>query len=130
MLIIDTYLRYSKEKGIGLFSNQQIYKGQKIWIRNELFDKIFTPNDIKKLNNLSISYLKKYGVLEVNGNWYLCSDNSRFSNHSYIPNTIHLFNEKRLAISEIAIRNINKDEEILCNYSEICQTCKEKIPFL
>ena len=129
MLLIDTYVGLSPGKGLGLFANQFVPIGSIYWVRNETFDKVIMPEELPFLNNLALEYIKKYGCLEINNNWYLCGDNARFSNHSDLPNTENKFNEQGLLIYHLANRDIQIGEEIVCDYREICQTCKDNLPF-
>lgn len=123
MLIVETYLAESYGKGIGLFSKKFIPQGSVYWVRNEKFDKISTKKEIDDYDSLQQGFIKTYGFLEATGNWYLCVDNARFSNHSDNPNTANNINKIGELISCIVIKDIHPGEEILCNYRDICQAC-------
>ncbi len=129
MLLLETFIDLSPGKGIGLFAKENISKGTKYWIRNEIFDNVFTPLQITSLEKITIDYIKKHGFLEVSGNWYLCGDNARFSNHSNDPNSRNIYDENNLVQYTIAVRDIKTGEEISCDYQEICWDCKEGLNF-
>jgi SET domain-containing protein len=129
MLIVETFLEDSPKKGVGLYSTHFIPKGNKWWVRNELFDKVTSKAEFEKLPLLAQEFIKTYGFLEPTGRWYLCIDNARFSNHSDSPNSENELNENGEIISCFAIRDINPNEEILCNYRETCQTCVDNLGF-
>lgn len=67
MLIINTYLHISKERVVGLYANEPLYRGAKYWIRNENFDSVFTPYELDLFNKITIEYIKSYGFLEKTG---------------------------------------------------------------
>ena len=129
MLTIETYLSLSPGKGIGLFTKERIQANSIWWIRSEKFDKKFLPEELDSLNWLTVQFIKTYGFLEPTGNWYLCIDNARFSNHSVFPNTGNNLNTNGELISCSAKRDIEVGEEILCNYKEICLVASKDLGF-
>lgn len=129
MLLIETYLKYSTGKGIGLFARNDIKAGSTYWIREENFDRVFDILDIKSLNKYAIEFIKKYGFQEINDNWYLCYDNDRYCNHDDFPNTTNHFDNNGLLISCTAKITIRANQEILCDYREICKTCYKGVNF-
>lgn len=130
MLLIDTYLNITTDSGIGLFSKCKIKEGDIFWVRNESFDRIITAQEIDHLPVITKNFMTIYGFQEINYNWYICIDNARFSNHSKFPNTIVTFNNEGLVESHIAAKNIEIGEEILCDYTKFCMTCKNGLPFI
>ena len=129
MLIIDTFLGLTKEKGLGLFSNDFLKKGTTYWIRNEKFDKIIYPDVLNCFHQLQQEFIIKYGFLEITGNWYLCTDNGKYCNHSDHPNTSNIYDANGLLLKCQTTTNIEKNSEILCNYKELCQSCRIVLPF-
>jgi len=120
MLIVNTYLDMSEGKGVGLFAKELIPKGKIWWIRNEQFDKVIMESELASYAQLAANFIMTYGFHEPAGNWYLCIDNARFSNHSYIPNTFNKLNAKGELVFCTATKDIFPGEEILCNYKDIC----------
>jgi SET domain-containing protein len=129
MITVDTYLESSNGKGIGLFAKNIIPKGTIWWIRNENFDRVISEQELATYDDFLILFVTMYGCLEPTGNWYLCVDNSRFTNHSNTPNSSNNFNELGETISCIANKDIAPGEEILCDYREICLSCKNDLGF-
>lgn len=130
MLILETYLDKSLGRGIGLFAAQNVMAGTKYWVRDDFFDKIITPWQLSCFKKRGRDYIRKYGFKERNGNWYLCGDNARFSNHSINPNTSNHFDNKGLLQFCTISKDIKAGDEILCNYVEICSECKKGVKFM
>jgi hypothetical protein len=129
MLLVETYVAPVEGKGIGLFAKALIARGTTYWRRNEAFDRLFTPEMVAAFPANIIDYVQKYGFQESSGNWYLCSDNARFTNHSLDPNFINHFDESGLVDYCFTDRDIAADEEILCNYFDTCRSCANGLPF-
>ncbi len=129
MLTVETYLDFSPGKGIGLYAREFIPKNGKYWVRNEIFDKIISASDVKSLDYLASQYIMKYGFLEVTGNWYLCGDNSRFSNHAKYSNSKNHFDSSGLLQFSTALFDINAGDEILVDYTEICLASAQDLNF-
>ena len=130
MLLVETYIDNSAGKGMGLFAKQYISKGEKYWMRNELFDKVITEIYLSYLPNLAVQFIKKYGFMEITTDWYLCGDNAKYSNHSDLSNTNYHFDKDGLIEFYTALKDIAIGEEIFCDYRKICSTCAKGIDFL
>jgi SET domain-containing protein len=129
MLLVSTYLSNSPGKGVGLFAKEMIPEGTVWWVRNEDFDKVISDCELNSYTELSAVFIKTYGFHEQAGNWYLCIDNARFSNHSYAPNTLNNLNEKGQLVSCTASKNIYPGDEIFCNYQDICTASRAELGF-
>ena len=129
MLLVETYLDISPGKGIGLFAKINIKKGTKYWVRNEVFDKVFSLAELETFNQLTTEYIKFYGFQEKTFCWYLCGDNGRFTNHSSTPNTKNHFDKAGILQYSTVTKNVGIGEEILCDYQDICMTCKNELLF-
>lgn len=129
MLLVGTYLDFSPGKGIGLFANETIPKGTSYWLRNELFDRVFTEKELGMLERSAVDFIMKYGFKEASGNWYLCNDHARFSNHSPTPNSKSIYDSTGIVKYNIAVDEIKIREEIFCDYTEICAASKEGLEF-
>lgn len=130
MLLVDTYLDISPGKGIGLFSTKLIKAGTIYWKRSAIFDKISSPQDMSLIGELQRNFIITYGFLERTGNWYLCIDNARFSNHSDNPNTSNQINDVGELLTCTVLKDIQPNEEILCDYRDICQACIKDLGFV
>lgn len=112
MLIVDTYIKETLNKGIGLFSNQKILKGEKIWMHDNFLVKPFNKNDIPN-NEYVKKFIEKYAWTNDNETYYLSLDNERFINHSSKNPNIEFDDECGHALVDI-----NSDEELLCDYTK------------
>ena len=124
MLLFETEVRESQIKGLGLglFTLVKIKKGAKYWIRDEDFDRVISLHQLNSLMQIGKDYVEKYGFQETSKNWYLCGDNARFTNHSEDPNTAQYFDGQRRLQYGYALRDIEVEEEILLDYSDLCLT--------
>lgn len=101
--------------GLGLFTLQDIKKGEVIWVFDEEFDRKWkeTDVDLSSLHPEQVEFIKKYPWRE--GNMvYLSVDNERFINHSKNPNVVSSYD--KLAVS-YAARDIKAGEELFSDYS-------------
>ena len=119
MLLIKTHLKETIGKGIGLFSSERIQVGR-VWHKNESeFDKIYTRQFVED-KGLTDFFYKYASYNKLADSFYLCSDNARFVNHSENPNTF--YNAEKGYCT--AIRTIEIEEEITCDYREMCDDIK------
>jgi uncharacterized protein len=83
VLLVDAAVGTSAIQGLGLFANQFISKGTKIWIFAEGFDVELTEEQIEKLSPTAQKQVWKYTYRFPGTETYLlCGDDSRFTNHS------------------------------------------------
>jgi len=112
MFCIETYLKKTEDKGIGVFSKNFVKKGTIIWQFKEGFDLKVHKDKLLELNNIQKEYINTYFWREEDY-YYSSCDHSIFQNHSKTPNSVELDTDKM-----IAARDILSDEEILVNYSD------------
>ncbi|MEJ5995801.1 SET domain-containing protein [Pedobacter sp. Du54] len=129
MLLVETFIQSTSKKGLGLFAKSFLPKGTVYWKRNEEFDRLFTVEQFAKLDPIAADYISYDGFLETTGNWYLCGDNARFSNHSSTPNTKNNFDVQNLIVHSVVSVDVEAGEELLIDYTEICQTCIDGVAF-
>ncbi|MCB2112379.1 MAG: SET domain-containing protein [Parvularculaceae bacterium] len=113
MFIINTYVSRSEIDGVGVFTAEDIEKGQPISKFDPDFDRLVPMETYANAPSYLKSFLDRYSfphpdkpeclVFEV--------DNSRFMNHSLTPNT-----DYSDFSSGIAIRDIKAGEELTCDY--------------
>lgn len=118
MLIVNTYLKETEKKGIGLFAKEKINKGDVVWLFNKVVDLIIKPDkiDFYFVPDVLFEFMDTYSTNIPNDDRVLlCCDNARFINHSFEPNIKSLGALKE----NIALRDINPDEELTINYEEI-----------
>jgi SET domain-containing protein len=114
MLTVRTLIKSAGDKGIGLFANQKINKFEKIWIKDDVFFKIYTQEEYDKMDIIQKEFLEHYGVKEFDGTWSLDVDNMRFINHSSNPNVEFTTFYPNAGI---ASKDIEMGEELTCDYT-------------
>ena len=119
MLQVKTKLGSSKIHGIGVFANQNIKKGQVVWKFTSLLDRLIDLNIFEKMPKDMKLFVRTYGWKWKNY-WVLSGDNDRFLNYSTKPNV----KDRPGLADSIAARDINKGEELTCNYSKFCEDFK------
>ena len=119
MLTIKTSLRLSAipGAGMGLFAEEFIPKGAKIWEFTPNLDLKFTEKEYSQFTHLNADFLYKY-TYKCNGEYILCIDNGRFINHSDDANT----DDSSSFLKTIAKKDIQPGEEITSNYNEFGRT--------
>ena len=113
MFHIKIKLGESKIDGIGLFSDEDVLKDQRVYTPNPLLDISLSESEFERLNNDEKLTIKHYGYFdEVEKLWRYAFDDIRFCNHSADSN---------LTLKDgtiIAKKNIQKGEELTQNYNE------------
>jgi uncharacterized protein len=111
MIHPHTELQFISEKiGYGVVATKFIPKGTITWALDKL-DRIFTPEQVRKLDPLYQKVLDTYTYRNPQGNYVLCWDNARFINHSSKSNCVTTAYE-----FEIAIRDIHPGEQLTDDY--------------
>lgn len=111
MIHPDTELRQvSPEVGYGVFATAFIPKGTIVYIKDDL-ELVFKPDDPLRNDPRYKEMIEKYSYTEPNGNMVLSWDIAKFVNHCCNCNIISTGYG-----FEIAIRDIQKDEEITDEY--------------
>lgn len=113
MLVVETYLSESPNRGWGLYSMNLIPKDTIIWEFKEGFDVEVHIKEYQSLNHIQKEFVDKYFWRE--GDYlYTSCDHSIFQNHSNNPNCVVSGEVMR------ASRDIHPDEEIFVNYQTFC----------
>jgi uncharacterized protein len=111
MIHPNTELQFINDKiGYGVVATKFIPKGTITWALDKL-DRIFTSDDVEKLDPLYQQVLDKYTYRNSEGKYVLCWDNARFVNHSSKSNCLTTAYE-----FEISIRDIYPGEELTDDY--------------
>jgi hypothetical protein len=120
MLVVKTKVKESKVHGRGLFAEQNIKKGQKIWEYNPLLDLKIPRKKLLQLPSFTQKFVKYYSYLNDKDEFVLCGDGAKYINSSDNPNTKDIVTSKdKLLGSEgisVASRNIKKGKEITSKY--------------
>ncbi len=109
--------------GYGLFADQFIPQGTKVWEFDKQFDIIFTKEEVEGMSELKKKYIHLTAYFSIPLDLWICSlDNTRFTNHSDNPNM--MIDPRSLSWGggdgySIAIRDIQLGEELFDNYKEV-----------
>lgn len=141
MLIINTKITESPIHGLGLYTLEDLVKGQIVWMLHKGFDAVYDQKEWNMLIKPTQDYLRIYMYWSRKKKKYVaCLDNARFMNHSLEANTHseyynnltdipeHIFDKARMTkekwalvdLSEgftIASRDICAGEELSANYN-------------
>ncbi|MBP7464538.1 MAG: SET domain-containing protein [Bacteroidales bacterium] len=111
MIHPDCELKWiSNEVGYGIVATRFIPKGTITWVQDKL-DREFTPLDVMNMDGVYKDVLSKYTFRNNHGNYVLCWDNARYTNHSFNSNCLTTAYD-----FEIAIRDIQAGEELTDDY--------------
>jgi uncharacterized protein len=114
MLYIKTKIGHSPIHGIGLFADQHIPAGTTTWEYLPEFDPSFTQEQIDRMPPASREDILWFSYFDQARNRYILpADNLRFINHSKINANIESTPDR-----DIAARDIQPNEELLCDYSK------------
>ena len=115
MLLVKTKIGPSKIEGIGLFADEFIKCGTKVWGFEPKLDLVLSKEEVETLSPPAQQQFYKYAYLDkVRNKYLLCGDDGRFFNHSNTPNC----DEKIDNDSTYASRDIEKGEELTINYGD------------
>ena len=108
----------SKIEVTGLFADEKIPKGTVTWRFNPSFDILFDPEEIKQMPPEHRELIDRYAYLSTTtGKFVYSIDDSRFTNHSSVKNTIDVVpSPGEPETLGVANRDIEKGEEMLVNY--------------
>lgn len=111
MIHPDTELRFIRQEiGWGVFATKRIPCGTITWTLCH-FDRVFTPSEVTSMSAEYREILGTYSYIDGDGNFVLCWDHARFINHACDATSLALGNN-----TEIAVRDIEPDEQITCEY--------------
>jgi SET domain-containing protein len=109
MLLIKTYVDKSPIHGLGVFADEFIAKGTKVWRFVEGFDRCYSPKEYARLPKAAKRYIQMHGY-RVDGEILLTVDHDHHINHSERANTHWAHGHI------VASRDIPKGAEITNNY--------------
>lgn len=113
MVLVKTYLGPSPIHGLGVFADEFVPQGTKIWQLTPGLDLEWCYLDFISLPLAAREYILHWGYKDPESQMYRLSfDNDRFMNWSLTPNVVGNSNET------FAARDIDKGEELTYPYSE------------
>lgn len=129
MLLVKTKIGPSPIHGTGIFADELIPKGTRIWEYREGVDSRFDDKFLETLPEPAQKQMLNYAYKNPRtGLYVLCGDDARFFNHSDTPNTEDLEFDGGLVQGEgitIAAKDIQPGEEIVSDYRSFDATSRE-----
>lgn len=115
MLLIKTFVAPSAIEGVGVFAGEPVKRGQLIWTLDHRFDLLIPRSTLEAEQGASRELLQRYAYPHAPDPSFLIyeSDNGRFMNHSFDPNTDFSGPDKGYARRDIA-----EGEELTGDYAE------------
>ena len=122
MFTIKTYIAPSGIHGMGVFSAEFVAKDDVVWKFQEGFDVIVSDGDFQSLPDIAKQWIIHYGYYNKDeGGYVLCMDNAKYTNHSVTPSI------RAVGKVAMAIRDLQKDEEITEDYYNFDELAKVKL---
>jgi SET domain-containing protein len=121
MILSKTKIEKSEIHGLGLFADEYIQKGNKVWEFQKGFDLVITKEEFETLSEAAKEQFLNYAYVDkITKKYVLCSDDSRFFNHADIPNVSCYKPEAAHdeALVCYASKDIEIGEELTNNYAE------------
>lgn len=122
----------SKIHGLGCIARETIEEGQMVWRFDDRFDKVITKKVFESLPEAARENLVIYAfVSRATGDYILCSDDSRFTNHSPDPNIVCIIPEGTTGNDLVcyAKRTILPGEEMTNDYREFDEESGDDLEF-
>lgn len=122
MILVKTKLKKSSLHGVGIFADEFIPKGTRVWEFCPFFDLVLTKQQLNQLSVPARAQVLHYAYIsKKTGRYVLCSDDSRFFNHQAPPNVICQVPEgsdSDEALVCFACKDIFPGEELTNDYAE------------
>jgi len=117
MIHIKYKLGKSKLHGIGLFTDENLKKGQIVYTASPLLDVDISKKQFDSLDRKEQREIKYWGFWdELNNVWHVDFDNSKFINHSYEPTLTQDSKHKDAYL--VTTKKVKKGEKLTKNYLE------------
>jgi len=117
MIYIKYKLDKSKLHGIGLFTKEDLKKGQLVYVASPILDVNITQEQFNSLDEREKKEIRYWGFWdEPNKIWHVDFDNSKFINHSQSPTLTQNSNHKEAYL--VTTRDVKNGEELTQNYLE------------
>ena len=100
---------------MGLFADEKIKTGTKIWQFEPTLDLLLSEEEVKKFSPSAQEQFYRYAYLDkIRNKYLLCGDDARFFNHSETPNC----DESQDNDSTFALKDIEAGEELTVDYGD------------
>lgn len=114
MMLVRCYLARSSIDGLGVFSHEDIRRGQNVWRRENLLDVRLARTDMALLDPEMRDFVERHAYPDFSDPSYVIleCDEGRFMNHAAEPNLD--FSDRELGYAR---RDIPAGTELTCHYS-------------
>lgn len=130
MMLVQTEKRQSAIHGIGLFAKQFIPEGTPTWRFIAGIDQAIHPDVVERVPEASRVAFLTYAYLDIRtGLYVLCADDARFMNHSEDPNVRADYELDGVFGVDVAARDIEAGEEIVCDYRTFDRIDRDALHF-
>lgn len=117
MIHIKYKIDKSKIHGVGLFTKENLKKGQVVYTASPILDVDISQEQFDSLDEKEKREVRYWGFWdEPNNVWHVDFDNSKFINHSFNPTLTQDPEHKDAYL--IATRDVKKGEKLTQNYLE------------
>lgn len=131
MLLVKTRVGPSTVHGLGLFADQFIPKGTRMWEFDERVDRRFDETYLAGLAEAEREALLMHCYVNPRSGLYVfCGDDARYWNHSDQPNSEDVGFDEGIVNGEgvsIAARDIHAGEELLSDYKAFDAEAREGV---
>lgn len=88
MMLVRCYLAPSPNGGVGVFTRDDIGRGQNVWCPENLLDARIAVEDLDRLDPETRDFIERYAYPDYDDPSFLIleSDEGRFMNHADVPN--------------------------------------------
>ena len=130
MMLVKTEKRQSDIHGIGLFAAEFIPEGTPTWRFVAGIDQAIHPDVVERVPEASRICFLTYAYLDIRtGLYVLCADDARFMNHSEEPNVRGDYALDEVFGVDVAARDIQPGEELLCDYRTFDRIDRKSLHF-
>lgn len=117
MMPIKYKLDKSDRHGIGLFTDENLIKGQLVYVASPVLDTNISQLQFDSLDEKEKEEVRYWGFkIPENNTWHVDFDVSKFINHSFDPTVTQDPNHKEAYL--VTTRIVKKGEELTQNYLE------------
>ena len=116
MFLINTYLDKSKIQGVGVFSKENIRRGQKIKESRPEFELRFDTTNMPKMPLSLANFIETHAYEDKKNEYVMGIDNEKYLNHSTNPSVDD---------DGIALRDIKMGDEITVDYRDFDDSVEE-----
>lgn len=131
MMLVKTRVGPSAVHGLGLFADQFIAKGTRMWEFDERVDRRFDEAHLTGLSEADREALLLHCYINpLSGLYVYCGDDARYWNHSDEPNSEDIGFDEGIVNGEgvtIAARDIQPGEELLSDYKAFDAEAREGV---